>query len=133
MNSRVPEHDKFTSHPVKPESEAKLLVVGMLAAPVGWLLHLAVSFSLVETLCRTGSAWIHHAVAAAALAIALPGGWAAWKEWRSTPRDEESAPRGRHRTHFLAISGMVNSAFFGLIIVLTWAAAFVIPPCTGSP
>lgn len=133
MNSRMPEPDTSTTHPVKPESEARLLVVGMLAAPVAWLLHLSVSFSLVGATCRNGSGWLHHVVAAAALAIALPGGWAAWKEWKSTPKDEESAPRGRHRTHFLAISGMVNSAFFGLIIILTWAAAFVVPPCTGSP
>lgn len=131
--SALEEHGSTPEHPVKPEAEARLLVVGMLAAPVAWLLHLAVSYALVGTTCRSGSAWIHHAVSAAALAIAIPGGWAAWKEWKSTPKDEESAPRARHRTHFLAISGIVNSLFFGLIIILTWAAAFVVPPCVGAP
>jgi len=126
----VPEPVAPGTRPVKPEGEAKMLVAGMLAAPVAWLIHLAVSFSIVRGSCESGAWWVHHVVAAAALALALPGGWAALKEWRETPKEEDPAPRGRHRTHFLAIAGIVNSAFFSLIIIIAWAAVFIVPPCS---
>ncbi len=131
--ARVPTDHEEATAPVRPEGEAGFLVAGMLAAPLAWLLHLAVSYALVGTTCETGRSWPHHVSAALALAIALPGGWAAWKEWRSTPKDEEHAPRRRHRTHFLAISGIANSLFFGAIILLSWAAALAIPACDGPP
>ncbi len=118
-----------TRAPEKTEHEAKLLVAGMLAAPVAWLLHLVVSYAIVETTCEHGAYWLHHLVTLLALLLVLPGGWAAWKEWSVTPKDVEDAPRGRHRTHFLAIAGMVNTVFFGLIILLAWSAAIVVGPC----
>lgn len=131
--ARVPSDHEAPTAPVKPEHEARLLVVGMLAAPLAWLAHLGTSYALVQTTCERGISWPHHAAAAIALALALPGGWSAWKEWRSTPKDEERAPRERHRTHFLAIAGIVNSAFFSAIIILAWAAAFAISPCDTPP
>lgn len=123
------EHEGGAGTPVKSEEEARLLVVGMLAAPVAWLLHLTVSYALVHPICSSGAMWIHHAVTLAALLLAAPGGWAAWREWSRTPKDEDPAPPGRHRTHFLAIAGITNSAFFILIIVLSWSAALAISPC----
>lgn len=117
---------------VMKEKEAALLVVGMLAAPVAWLLHLVVSYALVEPMCARGVVWVYHLVTLGALLLAFPGGWAAWREWRSTPKDEDPAPPGRHRTHFLAVAGIVNTAFFSFIILLAWSSAFAISPC-GPP
>lgn len=104
---------------------------GLFAGPLAWAIHLMASFGTVEWTCETGNAWLHHAVTAGVLVIALAGGFVSWRTWRHTGRaTETSGPGPRGRNHFLALAGVAVSAFFILIIVVSEIPNLLLHPCS---
>ena len=67
----------------------------VLAGPLGWFLHLTVSYSLVRYACLNGSAWLSHAVTLAAVVLPAAGAWAGYAAWRSSSRADQQDERGR--------------------------------------
>ena len=64
--------------------------------------------------------------------LSLSGGWVAWGIWKETGESYETelgGPTGRSR--LLAISGMVFSLFFALIILGQWIPNLLLSPCDG--
>ncbi len=104
------------------------LWVGLTVAPAAWFLQLAVGYALVPMVCSHGSAWSMHLVSAVALLAALSGVWAGWRSVRHTAPSggEESAARG---ARFLAIAGLLLSAYFALIIAMAWLPSFLVESC----
>ncbi len=106
------------------------LAVSIFAPPMVWLLHLVVSYALVESSCGSNVGWlIHTSVSAVALLLALPGGMIARNEWKDAQADDRSDHASLQRRRLLAAAGMANSFFFSAIILLAWTASLVISPC----
>ncbi len=100
------------------------LAYGIFAPPIAWLLHLVASYAIVEPMCGMSHAWlVHTAMTAVALLIAIPGGVLAY---RSMHTEEGSGARSR----LLPTIALANSVLFSLIMILSWTAALVVPPCT---
>src|SRR5881398_2474494 len=59
-----------------------MLWAGILMAPVAFLLHLQINYSLVPWVCVTGKAFTLHIATVATLLLAGAGCVVAWRSWR---------------------------------------------------
>jgi hypothetical protein len=104
--------------------------VGLLAAPLAWAAQMQALYTMVPWACQTGHRAALIAVSLAALAVALLGALVARRNWarvgRGEPGDEGGA---RGRTRFLAVAGLVTSAFFFLVVVAQGLATLILHPC----
>jgi hypothetical protein len=108
------------------------LCFAVLAGPLAWALGLNVGYALVLPACARGAVLPLHLVSVATLLLAAAGGLVAWREWRriggGTP-DEAGGTIARSR--FMAVLGLLASAFFSLVIVAQWIASLTLDPCMG--
>lgn len=101
----------------------------LFAGPVAWFLDQEISYVLVPWSCDTGHRWPTHLVSLATLLLAIAGGVLGWRDWsrRRAASSEEGDAAGR--THFLALTGMLMCALFGLVILVEGIAKFYFDPC----
>ncbi|BBA32902.1 uncharacterized protein sS8_0937 [Methylocaldum marinum] len=101
----------------KPSGIAALWA-GLLAGPAAWALHLQTSYSITPFFHGPGSTLALYLVTLAALAIAAAGGLIARRNWQ---RAGAAWPGGEGgviaRSRFMALSGMIISAYFFVIIL----------------
>lgn len=125
--SSNPTTDPRTSH---IERRDLLLWLGMLAAPLAWALHEQASYMMAETACAQESHLLLHLATLGTLLIALAGGAIAWNRWKREP--ESSTEKGNaqaSRVRFMALSGLVMSGWFALVILATWIPNLILGPC----
>ena len=97
-----------------------MLWAGILMAPVAFLLHLQINYSLVPWVCVTGKAFTLHIATVATLLLAGAGCVVAWRSWRDTAEG---------RGHFMAAWGMMMSALFFIAIIAQAIPVFILGPC----
>ncbi|HET7601007.1 MAG TPA: hypothetical protein VFK09_11980 [Gemmatimonadales bacterium] len=107
------------------------LVTGLLLAPFVAMLHLELSYADVRHACRQGSELRLHVTSAVLLLAALAGAAVAWRMLqgssdRGAPGDPEIAAAN---TRFVAVTGVLVSLYFSLVIVAQWLAVFMLGPC----
>jgi hypothetical protein len=107
------------------------LWAGLLLAPVAWGAQQGALYTMVPWACATGHAVVMHAVSVAAVLVAATGALVSWRNWTRAGRTESDDERGgaRARSRFLAVSGLVASLFFIVVIIAQWSASFVLHPC----
>jgi hypothetical protein len=114
-----------------PEArQIRALWVGLLLAPIAFLVNLEVAYALVPTACSSHHELPVHLVHLACLLLTLYGLFTAWRSWNTlgaTWPSEEGDPLARSR--FLAGTGLLVSALFVLVIVAQWIPSFVLDPC----
>jgi hypothetical protein len=93
----------------------------LILAPLFALASLTLGYALVTPACETGDAWMVHIVFAAAFALALGSTLTACLALRTARRE------------FLPLVATWTGVFFSAVILLQWAALFVLSPCTHSP
>lgn len=101
--------------------------LGLLGAPLAFALLLSVSYALVPWACVEQRGFVLHAVSALAVAVGIFAGWTAWRAWR-----EESTKGGdpiAERRRFLALSAVLLSAFFLLVILVLEIPNLILEPC----
>jgi hypothetical protein len=105
--------------------------MGLLVAPVAWLLHLQVSYLLAVFTCGSEWEFLKHMVTLLTLILAAIGGWTAWRSWQRTgrewPKKDEGGIVGRSR--FMAASGVALSALFFLVIIAEGLPNFFLNAC----
>jgi hypothetical protein len=101
---------------------------GVLLGPLGWALHLQVSYTLATFACEDVWRLTLHTTFVVSLAIALAGFYVAWGNWQAS---KGAAPEGHRldRSRFMAVSGIGLSAFFAVVIVAQWIPTLFIEPC----
>jgi hypothetical protein len=117
---------------VRPGTRSALAWFGAAAPPVAWAAQLLVGYSMQEAGCGrpdsnlwgAGLATLTAIVLAVCGVTAVAGGIASVAALRETGSND---PRGRVR--FVAVSGIVASAVFGLAILLTAIPLFSLDPC----
>jgi hypothetical protein len=104
--------------------------VGLLLAPIAFLINLEAAYALVPTACSSHHELPVHLVHLACFVLALYGLFTAWRGWKAlgaTWPSEEGDPLARSR--FLTGTGLWVSALFLLVIVAQWIPSFVVDPC----
>lgn len=110
---------------------------GWFLAVFAWILHLSVSYGLVEWFCRNraalSEAWLAvllHGTTIATLGLALFGAWLAWNNYRTLVRlpAAEAGPATK-RSLFMAQSGIWTSLFFAVLIAVEGIPNLMVPPC----
>ena len=108
----------------------RALWIGILVAPVAFLLNLEVGYALVPTACSSGNELLTHLVHLAALALAVFGGVTAWRCWKGTGEIWPGGDGGPvARSRFMAGLGWLTSALYALVILAQWIPSFVLDPC----
>ncbi len=111
----------------RPVINTVLLWYGVLGAPVVWLARISAASALVPYACATGRAWTIHVTTLVALALSGAAGAIAWRGWRRWERDDGA--RLGTRSHLVAVSGVLLSGVFVIVIVLEGLAALYMDPC----
>lgn len=108
------------------------LWAGLLLAPLGWMLHLALSYALVPLACHSGWTLLLPVVSLVSLAVAGVGGLTAWRSWNDVGRKWPTTEGGiLFRSRFMALSGLLTSLLFATVIVAQWVPSFAMTPCHG--
>jgi hypothetical protein len=109
-----------------------LLWISMLGSPVIWLLFLQTGYALVQHACTSGRHAMLHLNAAVALTLVLAIGALSLNQWnkagRGWPSSDEGGRSARRRT--LSMMGILHCGLFALLILATWAAIFILHPCS---
>ena len=110
------------------------LWIGVLAGPLMWAVLLETNYALSYVACEQRHKWmLHLATGLAALIVAIAGYFA----WRAAPQfgsiEEPTADRDRTRllrARFMAISALVLSAWFILVILSTEVVISILEVCS---
>jgi hypothetical protein len=145
----MPENPSMTGSdhtaPHRERAPYVALVFGLVAAPLGWALHLLVNYSIAGQYCAgaaltaatTGSddtVSTIFLVDLIAVVLAIAGGYIAFEVWEKAKQEKEGGAHrlvqaGEGRTRFLAMCGVLTSLLFGLAVVFDAIGAMVGPPC----
>lgn len=108
------------------------LIAGLLLPPAAWMVHLSGSFVVASALCeRGGPMWPLHLVTVPTAAIALTGGYLAWRNWHDTGEDTNPDEGGTlARSKFLALAGLASGAFFTFAIIIAEVSTVLLASCT---
>lgn len=124
VNISLDPHDRWSTPP-----RLRRLWMGILLPAAGWVAHLGIMYPLAASACSPSTIWVFFVVSAAALAMALGGGWIARGVRERTADEPEDAPGSRARGRFMALSGLLLSALFSTAIVAQTIPMFLLEPC----
>ena len=105
--------------------------LGIVAAPLLFLLNLQVTYALTGPACRdAGLPFITlHLTSAVLAATAAVLGVIAWRQrGPESPQDPEGNTAADW-SHLLAVLGALGGGFFALLILAQWLPTFMLHPC----
>ena len=109
------------------------LWTGLLAGPLVWSALLGINYVLSYVACETRQTWPLHLATAAAVAIVAAAGLVAWRAGPAENDQRRSAPVTRatseSRARWMAIAGVLTSAFFILVILAMEIPIIVLRTC----
>lgn len=104
----------------------------VLTGPLAWMFGLNAQYGLVRVACAKQNMLYLHGLSVLTLALALAGGWVAWREWKRAGAEPPGEGGGTlPRSRFMTALGLLSSALFSLAILAQWAASFFLNPCMG--
>lgn len=103
---------------------------GFLTGPVVFLANMQANFVLAPWVCATGQYWTIHLTHLAAAIIVFSAGWMSRRVWvrvgRGVPGEDG---HGHDRDRFLAVMGMLSSAFCLLLLFAHWIPNLLMGAC----
>lgn len=119
------------------------LLFGCTAAPIFWMGQLMLGVGVTAHACypgdhpvvftKTGALFtallVFDLVALAACAAGALVSWNAWRQVRQAGGESHTLHTGEGRSRFLAMWGMLSSAWFFLAILFNTIASLVVPSC----
>jgi hypothetical protein len=130
-------------HPTQDSGTSRLLWVGLVLAPLAWIVQLLASFELSNRACRdemmssgTAPDWLGTALTAiniVALVLALVAITISWRNMRHTHRSK-TGPHGilgsgGGQTRFLAVWGILTGLMFLFAIAFNTFSLYLVPLC----
>lgn len=144
------------THPAPERSRVALagLWFGFLAGPAAWTAQTLVDTALTSHGCFPrlvplssptlgGLRGVLFVVGVVAIALCVAGGLVSWRDWMRT-RDEHHSRSGKAaqhgqpaalletgegRTRFMALSGLLTSVTFLIVVIAHTASIFLVSPC----
>jgi len=105
---------------------------GLLAGVLAWKLQLMVNYALIPYACWRDASILIHAASLLTFLTALTGAVVAWRSWQRTGTELQLELHGvRGRARFMAVSGIVLSLYFALLILGQWLPNLIIGACDG--
>lgn len=109
---------------------------GMLGAAGAWALHLVVNYALVPAACTAGMGFMMYLSIPVFTGIAVLAGVFAWRGWASVRGMDGENGNGQqlivHRVRFMAVSGIVLSIFFLMVIIAQSVPIIFQNPCEAA-
>ncbi|HYJ47761.1 MAG TPA: hypothetical protein VEV81_14185 [Pyrinomonadaceae bacterium] len=106
------------------------LWLGLLTAPLVFLLHLEVNYALATQLCQSTHKIAMPLVTLAAVLVSAAGGALAWRNWQETGRKLPGEASGIIEPgRLLSAVGVFISLLFILILVAQLIPQFIFDPC----
>jgi putative membrane protein len=93
------------------------LAFSILGGMLAWVLHLGGSYALVPVVCATEREALLHGMTGAMALVAAGAAWAGWRTRSRLSTFEDSSDPHLPVFRFLALSGLVLSAFFFMLIL----------------
>jgi hypothetical protein len=106
------------------------LLGGLLLPPLAWFLDLQTSYATVRWACHHHSRILLLLVPLGSLGVIVLATWLSWSSW-SDLRDGADLGGGTvpDRSAFVAVIGLLMGATFAFLVLLTFAARWVLNPC----
>jgi hypothetical protein len=131
MTSRIPPDNPVREFDSTNAAGLFALWLGVLVPPLAYLFNHLIAYVMVSWSCATQVRATQHLVPLVALVITLAAGTLAWRNWNRAGREWPGSGAGViPRSRFLAMLGMLMSAFFSLLILAQWLPVFILPPCS---
>jgi hypothetical protein len=106
------------------------LAYGVLGAPMSALLMQLIAYNGVHWACGHNNVILIQLVPVLFLLLAVVGLWLAWRDWSAVGRiTRAEGATVSERTRFVAISGLILSAFSVVLILAMWIPMIVFDPC----
>jgi hypothetical protein len=106
------------------------LAYGLVGAPFSALIMQAVAYAGVQWACGHNDVVLIQLVPIVFLLLAIAGLAMAWSDWKSTGRVPRAEGASIHeRTGFIALSGVILSAFSVVLILSMWLPMIMFDPC----
>ncbi|HWF07945.1 MAG TPA: hypothetical protein VG297_05745 [Bryobacteraceae bacterium] len=105
-----------------------LLAAAALASPLIWFASLWAGFALAPITCTSRSNAALWIVAAASLLLVCGSGVVAWSQWNQ-PQPEGNLPARAPMPRWLAMSGIVLSGGFFIVIVAQAIPSLILNGC----
>jgi hypothetical protein len=104
---------------------------GLLLAPAVWLTGFQLIYSLTPVACHHPEwSFVLHVIPPLTLLGTASSFWMAWSNWRAAGAewpDESATVTSRDR--FMAVLGMLFSAYLSLLVITQWFPVFLLNPC----
>jgi hypothetical protein len=106
------------------------LWAGLLTAPLAFLLHLQINYSLVTQLCQSAHKLAMHLVTLAFLLVSAGGGLIAWSNWKAVGQKwPGEAGSVAERSRFMSVVGLLISVLVIFGLIAQWIPQFIFDPC----
>lgn len=106
------------------------LAYGLVGAPISALLMQVIAYAGVQWACGHRTIAVVHVVPAIFIALAALSIWISWRDWSSVGRvGRAENATVTDRTRFVAVSGVVLSAFSIVLILAMWLPLVIFDPC----
>jgi hypothetical protein len=104
--------------------------LGLLTGPSVFLINLQVNFTMVSWVCATHNYWAIHLAHVISIMVV---GWSGLLAWRAYARVGRGVPGeagdAADRERFVAVSGLLISAFSILSLIAHWIPNFILSAC----
>ena len=106
------------------------LAYGLLGAPLSALIMQAVAYAGVQWACGHNNPILVHLIPVMFLLLAVIAVWLCWRDWSTVGRITRAEGQTViDRTRFIALSGLILSAFSVVLILGMWLPMIVFDPC----
>lgn len=107
-----------------------VLWTGILTGPVVWLVSFEINYALAPWACVTEQKAALYFVSLLALIVSAASGILAWREWKQLGGEWPGEGGGAiPRSRIMALSGMVLSAMFCLVIIAQAVPELMLGAC----
>jgi nitrate/nitrite transporter NarK len=106
------------------------LVYGFIGAPLSALYMQVVAYAGVQWSCGHRNPITVHVIPVIFLLLGSIAIWLSWRDWTAVGRiTRADGGTASDRTRFIALSGLILSAFGVALMLVLWLPMFVFNPC----
>jgi hypothetical protein len=104
--------------------------LGLILAPLLFLMNMQVNFTLVPWVCGSRQQWIIHLAHAVTLSLILLCAVPAYRVWSAAGREVRAeGPDAGSRNRFLSVLSLTMSGYIATVLLAHWIPNFLLEAC----